>query len=535
MLAVLQTLTRIGSRIWILSISRRIDFQLKGMMHDHLMRLAPSFFSAMSTGDLMSRMTNDIMLVRALGGPGVLYFFNAVFLYVMGLGFMLSINWRLALIVVVPLPVMAWFVRGLVQKAKEYATGSRVALADLNTMVQENLNGVQVVKSFALEDAQCRRFRDLSDAYVDWNLKEAMTRAKMVPLVGLSGGIATLAVLGIGSRMVVGGSLSLGELVAFFSYIGILVFPTVALGWVLSLVQRGSAALERLDAVLKSPITISSPDQEEPEPPLPAAVRTTGLTVSYEEALSSYRTVLGRPDDDGHGGRRDALVEVDFEAEAGGFVALVGKVGSGKSTLLKAIIRLVEVPVGRVFLDGIDVMDLDLAALRRQIGYVPQDDFLFSSSLAENIAYGRPHASAAEIETVAEIAGLTADLSRMPEGLDTEVGERGLTLSGGQRQRVALARALLPDPAIMVLDNALSNIDSDTERKILDRMHVARQSCTLIAASNRISAIRDADRIYVMDMGKVVDVGRHEELIQRPGLYADMYEQQKLSDELERL
>jgi ATP-binding cassette subfamily B protein len=287
---------------------------------------------------------------------------------------MLSINWRLALIVVVPLPVMAWFVRGLVQKAKEYATGSRVALADLNTMVQENLNGVQVVKSFALEDAQSRRFEDLSEAYVDWNLKEALTRAKMVPLVGLSGGIATLAVLGVGSRMVAGGSLSLGELVAFFSYIGILVFPTVALGWILSLIQRGSAALERLDAVLKSPITISSPDQAEPDPPLPAAVRMSGLTVSYEEALASYRAVLGRPDGDERGGRRDALVDVDFEAEAGGFVALVGKVGSGKSTLLKAIIRLVELPAGRVFLDGIDVVELDLAALRRQIGYVPQDD-----------------------------------------------------------------------------------------------------------------------------------------------------------------
>jgi ATP-binding cassette subfamily B protein len=370
---------------------------------------------------------------------------------------------------------------------------------------------------------------------VDWNLKEALTRAKMVPLVGLSGGIATLAVLGVGSRMVAGGSLSLGELVAFFSYIGILVFPTVALGWILSLIQRGSAALERLDAVLKSPITISSPDQAEPEPPLPAAVRTSSLTVSYEEALASYRALLGRPDGDERGSRRDALVDVDFEAEAGGFVALVGKVGSGKSTLLKAIIRLVEVPAGRVFLDGIDVTDLDLAALRRQIGYVPQDDFLFSTSLAENIAYGMPDASAAEIENVAQIAGLTTDLSRMPEGLETKVGERGLTLSGGQRQRVALARALLPDPAIMVLDNALSNIDSDTERTILDRMHLARRSCTLIAASNRISAVRDADRIYVMDMGKVVDVGRHEELIQRPGLYADMYEQQKLSAELERL
>jgi len=533
-LAVVQTVTRVGSRVWVLSVSRRIDYQLKGMMHDHLMRLAPSFFSAVSTGDLMSRMTNDIMLVRALAGPGVLYFFNAILLYVMGLAFMLSINWRLALIVFVPLPLMAWFIRGLVQKAKEYATGSRVALADLNTMVQENLAGVQVVKSFALEEAQGRRFDDLSTIYVGWNLKEAMTRAKMVPLVGLSGGIATLALLGIGTRMVASGSLTLGDLVAFFSYIGMLVFPTVALGWILSLIQRGAAALERLDAVLKAPITISSPQGSQATSPTPAAVQARGLTFRYDDALAAYQPILGSGGED-EGGRRAALQDVDFEADAGNFVALVGKVGSGKSTLLKAIVRLVEVPPGSISIDEIDLTCLDLDDLRHRIGYVPQDDFLFSSSLAANIAYGKPEASSEEIEQAAEIAGLVADLARMPDGLDTVVGERGLTLSGGQRQRVALARAILPAPAIVLLDNALSNIDSDTERRILDSLHQSRQKCTLIVASNRISAVRDADRIYVMDMGRVVDVGRHEELIQRPGLYADMHEQQKLSAELERL
>ncbi len=533
-LAVVQTVARVGSRVWVLSVSRRIDYQLKGMMHDHLMRLAPSFFSVVSTGDLMSRMTNDIMLVRALAGPGVLYFFNAILLYVMGLAFMLSINWRLALIVFVPLPLMAWFIRGLVQKAKEYATGSRVALADLNTMVQENLAGVQVVKSFALEEAQGRRFDDLSTIYVGWNLKEAMTRAKMVPLVGLSGGIATLALLGIGTRMVASGSLTLGELVAFFSYIGMLVFPTVALGWILSLIQRGAAALERLDAVLKAPITISSPQGSQTTSPTPAAVQARGLTFRYDDALAAYQPILGSGGED-EVGRRAALQDVDFEAEAGNFVALVGKVGSGKSTLLKAIVRLVEVPPGSISIDEIDLTCLDLDDLRHRIGYVPQDDFLFSSSLAANIAYGKPEASSEEIEQAAEIAGLVADLARMPDGLDTVVGERGLTLSGGQRQRVALARAILPAPAIVLLDNALSNIDSDTERRILDSLHRSRQQCTLIVASNRISAVRDADRIYVMDMGRVVDVGRHEELIQRPGLYADMHEQQKLSAELERL
>ena len=249
-LAALQTGTRVGSRIFVLSVSRRIDYEIKGMLHDRLVRLAPSFFSATNTGDLMSRMTNDVMLVRALGGPAVLYFFSAVVLYALGLVYMVSISWRLTLVVFLPLPIVALLVRVLVHQVRDYVTKARIALSDLNTLVQENLAGVMVVKSFGLEEAQVDRFEKQSAVYMDFGLREAWTRAQMIPVVGLGGGLALVGVIGFGARMVAAGNLSIGDLVAFMSYIGLMVMPTVALGWILSLVQRGAAALERLDASL---------------------------------------------------------------------------------------------------------------------------------------------------------------------------------------------------------------------------------------------------------------------------------------------
>jgi len=537
-MAAVQTLVRIGSRIFVLSISRRIDYELKGMLHDRLLRLAPSFFSATNTGDLMSRMTNDVMLVRALGGPGVLYFFNALFMYTLGLAYMLSLSWRLTLAVFLPLPLIALLVRILVHRVRAYVTAARVALSELNTMVQENLSGVMVVKSFGLEDAQAQRFEEHSATYMDYGLREAWARAQMIPVVGLGGGIATVAVLGLGGGMVAAGSLSMGDLVAFLGYISVLVQPTVALGWILSLLQRGAAALERLDDVLTSPLTITAPERTLPLPDGPLSLTVDDLDFRYDDSLKHYGRILKITDGHSGGGRRHALREIRFEAPVGGYVAIVGRVGSGKSTLLKTVQRLIEVPPGTVHVGGVDVTEVDLDELRRRVGYVPQGDFLFSTTLFDNIAYGRPDADRTAIAQAAAIAGLTADLEVLPDGLDTKVGERGGTLSGGQRQRVALARAILIDPSILVLDNALSNVDAETERAILDRLRArlaVEQRRTLIVASNRIGAIQDADRIYVMDGGRIVDSGNHDELAARPGLYADMFERQRLSDQLERL
>jgi len=290
--------------------------------------------------------------------------------------------------------------------------------------------------------------------------------------------------------------------------------------------------------VLTSPLTITAPERTLPLPDGPLSLTVDDLDFRYDDSLKHYGRILKITDGHSGGGRRHALREIRFEAPVGGYVAIVGRVGSGKSTLLKTVQRLIEVPPGTVHVGGVDVTEVDLDELRRRVGYVPQGDFLFSTTLFDNIAYGRPDADRTAIAQAAAIAGLTADLEVLPDGLDTKVGERGGTLSGGQRQRVALARAILIDPSILVLDNALSNVDAETERAILDRLRArlaVEQRRTLIVASNRIGAIQDADRIYVMDGGRIVDSGNHDELAARPGLYADMFERQRLSDQLERL
>jgi len=536
LLALLQAGARVGSRVQILSISRRVDFRLKGVLHDKLLELAPSFYGAANTGDLMSRMTNDVMLVRALAGPGVLYFLNAGITYSLGIIYMVSISWQLTVAVFLPLPVMAWLIRGLVHRIRKYVRASRVALSDLNTMVQENLTGVLVVKSFALEPTQEDRFEELSRDYMDWGLEEAWTRAQMIPLVVLGGGLATLAVLGLGARMVAAGSITPGDLIAFFGYIGLMVMPTVALGWILSLIQRGAAALERLDEILEVPTTIAEPVDPESLEDAAGTVEIADLTFRYDDILHDYQGFLKLDDEELEEQRRHALREVNFEAAQGEFVALVGRVGSGKSTLLKALLRLVEVPEGTVFVGGRDVERVLLAELRSRVAYVPQDDFLFSTTVLDNIAYGSPDAGSEAAAKAARLAGLGADLERFPDGLETVVGERGVTLSGGQRQRTALARALLIEAPILVLDNALSHVDADTEARILERLHEpGRRQRTLIVASNRVGAVRNADRIYVLEAGRVVDRGTHSELSGRAGLYATMVEQQRLSAELEEL
>ena len=532
-LAALQAVTRIASRIWVLGISRRVEYDLKELVHARLVRLAPSFYNVLSTGDLMSRLTNDVMLVRAMGGPGVLYFANAVLLWILGVGFMVTLSWQLTIVVVTPLPVMAWIIRGMAHRMRAYAVASRESLGALNTTVHENLAGAQVVRAFDLQDVQTHRFEERSQDYVGWALKESWTRAQMIPLVGLTGGLSYVGVLGLGAPLVAAGRLSLGDLVAFISYVAMLAFPTVAFGWILSLLQRGSAALERLDQILQAPETIASP--AEPEPLVATGgISVRGLTFRYADGMAAYGGLGGEAIAASQQARRAALLDVDFDVAPGEFVALVGRVGSGKSTLLKAILRLVEVPDETVYVGDADINRLDLSQLRHHLAYVPQDDFLFSMAVSSNIAFGDPSASGESLAAAAVRAGLEPETSGLSHGLDTEVGERGLNLSGGQRQRVALARALVTDAPVLVLDNALSNVDTQTERLILTGLTEERQRRSVIAVSNRITAVQDADRIYVMDAGRVVDAGRHHELIARPGLYAAMHEQQQISARLER-
>ncbi|NKB88641.1 MAG: ATP-binding cassette domain-containing protein [Acidobacteria bacterium] len=529
-IAVVQSLTRVVSRIVVLGASRRVEYDLKGLLHDKLVRLAPSFYEAFSTGDLMSRMTNDVMLVRALGGPGILYFANAVLVYLLGIGFMVSLNWQLTIVVLAPLPIMAWLVRGTVHKVRAYALSSREALSALNTVVQENLAGAEVVRSFALEEAQTRRFDERSTEYLDWALKESRSRAQMIPMIGMAGGLSYAAVLALGGPMAAAGTVTVGDLVAFVGYVSMLIFPTVALGWILSLMQRGRAALERLDRILRAPITVASRDGASPFQALERSIDIADYTFRYHDTLEPYRHL--QDGEDAHE-RPAALSGVNLKVAAGDFVALVGRVGSGKSTLLKSLLRLVEVPDGAIKIDDVDINDYDVADLRRAVAYVPQDDFLFSDTVAANIRFGAPDANDGAVAGAAELAGIDVSSEGLSQGLETQVGERGANLSGGQRQRVALARALLREAPILILDNALSNVDTDTERRILAGLASHRTRRTVIAASNRITAVQEADRIFVFDAGEIVDAGNGDDLASRPGLYATMREQQQLSARLE--
>ena len=532
-LAAAQAVSRIASRICILGISRRVEYDLKELVNARLVRLAPSFYDVLSTGDLMSRLTNDVMLVRAMGGPGVLYFTNAVLLWTLGVAFMVTLSWQLTLVVLAPLPLMAWIIRGMTHRIRAYAVASRESLGALNTTVQENLAGAQVVRAFDLQNVQARRFDERSQDYVGWALKESWTRAQMIPLVGLTGGLSYVGVLGLGAPLVAAGRLSLGDLVAFISYVAMLAVPTVAFGWILTLIQRGSAALERLDQILQAPETIASP--VDPEPLLATGgISVRSLTFRYADAAAAYGSMGGDEIGASQQGRRAALLDVDLDLAPGEFVAVVGRVGSGKSTLLKALLRLVEVPDETVYVGDADINRLDLRQLRSHMAYVPQDDFLFSTPVSSNIAFGDPTASSEDVVAAAFRAGLDPKTSGLSQGLETEVGERGLNLSGGQRQRVALARAMVTDAAVLVLDNALSNVDTETERLILAGLTQEQQRRSVIVASNRITAVQDADRIYVMDAGRVIDAGCHDELIARPGLYAAMHEQQQISARLER-
>jgi ATP-binding cassette subfamily B protein len=510
-----QAVARIQSRRLILGNSRRVDYDLKGRLLERLQRLAPSWYRRTFTGDLMSRAAHDVMLVRALGGPGVLYLANSIFIYLIALPMMAAIEPWLTLVVFLPFPVMAWLVRGMVDDLKRHSLQAQETLGSLNTVVQETLNGIAVVKAFRMEERQQERFGALSAELMARNLELARTMGRMIPIVTTAGGAGALVILYFGGRMAIEGTLSYGDFVAFFAYLWMLLRPTVALGWILSLVQRSKAGFERLDEVLSAPITIPEATDPLPVPRPPGDLEFRGLTYGYD----------GRP----------VLRDVSLRVRSGELVAVIGRVGSGKSTLLRALPRLIEVPEGSVFLGGRDILRLSREELRRAIGYVPQDDFLFSASIAENIAFGRPDAEMSEIEAAARDASVHRDIAAFPDGYRSVVGERGLTLSGGQRQRIALARALLIDPPILLLDNALAHVDTETEEEIVRNLRGRLQGRTVLLATNRLAGLGLADRIVVLDRGRVRAVGPHRHLLEESDLYREMVEQQTLTRELDAL
>jgi len=535
--ALATAVTRILSRVWIFNAARAAEYDLRSDLFGHLMTLSPGYYREHPTGDVMSRLTNDVQTVRAMWGAGAVHLANAVTAFGAVLTMMVLLDPGVAVLSILPYPLI--FVTGQALSRRVYRTTREVQaeLGTLSSRIQEDLGAIQVIKTYGLETVRRRGFLAGSQRLLDRNMAAAKVRVQLGPILNTLAPLGVAILILVGGRAVVhhsydpGAGIEVGFYTKFGALLAKLVWPTLTLGFMLALVQRGRASWARLVELQQTRTDL--PDSG--EPPLPASTQPARVEVKDLSIQIGARAILDR---------------VSFELAPGTVTAIVGRTGSGKSTLVEALCRLIEVPRGAIFLDDRDVTAIPLASLRGQIGYAPQEAFLFSTTIADNIAMGYgggtaiPAARAKELERAGAIAGavdlsgepkvtaaamaagLTRDLAVMPDGLGTIVGERGITLSGGQRQRVALARALAAMPRLLVLDDSLSSVDAETEQLILGHLRAVMSGRTAVLISHRVAAIKDADQILVLDQGRIVERGSHDELIAAGGLYGELYRTQ---------
>ena len=513
----------------VIGISRDIEFDLRNDIFAHLETLSYSYYQRTRTGDIMARATNDLNAVRMLLGPAIMYSANTTVLTLGSLAFMFSISPRLTAYAFLPLPVVSVIVQYFGRRIHDRFERIQAMFSDISAKAQENFSGARVIRAYAQEEAEIRSFEADNKEYIARSLKLIRLMGMLWPTLETMLGFGMVLVLWLGGRDVIRGQITVGDFVAYIGYMGLLMWPIIALGWVINLFQRGSASMGRINEILTERPAIADvaavPGDGQPATEAPDVAAAPVVLRGDVEFCNLSFSYNGTP----------VLKDINLKIPAGTSLAIVGPTGSGKSTLVSLLPRIYDAAPGMVLIDGQPIADFPLSVLRRNIGFVPQETFLFGESVRENIALGAENASLDDVRRAAEAASIAGDIEGFPEKYDTMVGERGITLSGGQKQRTAIARAIIRDPRILILDDALSSVDTHTEDRILNHLREIMRGRTTIFISHRVSTVRNADRIAVLHGGRIVELGTHEELIALNGYYTDLYNKQLLEEELARV
>jgi ATP-binding cassette subfamily B protein len=513
-IALIQGVFLFTQRRLLINMSRDIEYDLRSDFYAHLQKLPFEFYQTHRTGDLMARATNDLSAVRMIAGPALMYSMNTIFAMALLIPLMAAIDWRLTLLAFLSMPLVATATNYFSKRIHDRFEKVQEYFGTVSNRAQESLAGVRVIRAYTQEDAEIESFKQVNREFVNRNLKLIRLSGIFHPILQFFIGLGFIAVLWFGGNLVVSAKITIGEFVQFTLYLGLLVWPMIALGWVINIFQRGMASMGRMHKIMSIEPKIRDTGDTKGIEAIAGEIEFRDLTFTYGEA------------------REPALKGINLHIASGQTVAFVGGVGSGKSTLMNLVTRLLEAEPGQVLIDGRSIREIPLAVLRASIGYVPQETFLFSETIAENIAFGVERATTEEIERAAIEAGIAEDIREFPEGFQTLVGERGITLSGGQKQRTAIARALIRRPRILILDDALSSVDTYTEEEILGHLRRIMTGRTSLIVSHRVSTVKDADLIVVLDDGRIAERGTHDTLIERGGLYAELYEKQLLEEEL---
>ncbi|HXU10227.1 MAG TPA: ABC transporter ATP-binding protein [Blastocatellia bacterium] len=498
----------------LINMSRDIEYDLRNDFYEHLQKLPFEFYQTHRTGDLMARATNDLSAVRMIVGPALMYSMNTVFAMALIVPLMAAISWKLTLLAFLSMPLVATATNYFSKRIHDRFEKVQEYFGTVSNRAQESLAGVRVIRAYTQERAEIESFKNVNREFVNRNLKLIRLSGIFHPILQFFIGLGFIAVLWYGGGLVIGGSISIGQFVQFTLYLGYLVWPMIALGWVINIFQRGMASMGRMNAIMSINPSIRDTDVTRDIAGINGEIEFRDLTFTYD------------------GASEPALKDINLHIEPGQTVAFVGAVGSGKSTLMNLISRLLDASPGQVLIDGRPIREIPLGVIRSSIGYVPQETFLFSETVAGNIAFGVDHATPDDIEQAATEAGIAEDILEFPGGFETLVGERGITLSGGQKQRTAIARALIRRPRILILDDALSSVDTYTEERILGHLRRIMIGRTSLIVSHRVSTVKDADLIVVLEDGRIAERGTHESLIARGGIYSELYEKQLLEEEL---